>query len=67
VGTLMLAHLLGGDHAQWKIAGGGLILAYGTFIGTLCLLGLDQDDRELAKIACARLGQSFRRTVFTQP
>jgi len=64
-GTLMLARLLAGNYAQWKIAGAGLVFAYGAFIGTLCLLGLDQDDRELAKLAWVRLRRSFRRAVFT--
>ena len=64
-GTLMLARLLGGNYAQWKIAGTGLVCAYGAFMGTFCLLGLDQDDRELAKFAWAGLGRSFRRAVFT--
>jgi O-antigen/teichoic acid export membrane protein len=63
--TVLLARGFGGDHAQWKIAGGGLILAYGTFIGVLFLLGLDQDDRELVKVAWARLGQGLQKAALT--
>jgi O-antigen/teichoic acid export membrane protein len=62
--TLILARTLAGVHAQWKVAGAGLVLAYGTFMGMIFLFGLDQDDRKLAKIALARVGQSFRKTVF---
>ena len=62
--TLILARTLAGVHAQWKVAGAGLVLAYGTFMGITFMFGLDQNDCELAKIAWARVGQSFRKTVF---
>ncbi len=62
-GTLILARWFGGNQAQWEIAGEGLLFAYGVFIGTFCLLGLDQDDRELAAIAWARVEQGFRKAV----
>ncbi|HEY4660387.1 MAG TPA: flippase [Terriglobales bacterium] len=64
-GTLGLARVMGGVHAQWKIAGAGLVFAYVTFIGVIFLFGLDQDDLDLAKIAWARVEQGFRKTVFS--
>jgi len=62
-GSLALARVIGGIHAPWKVAGAGLLFAYTIFIGIVFLAGLDQDDHELAKIAWARVGQSFRKTV----
>src|SRR6185312_13365777 len=64
-GTLLLARAMGGVQAQWKVAGAGLLFAYVIFIGLIFLFGLDQDDLDLAKIAWARVGQGFRKTVFT--
>jgi hypothetical protein len=32
-------------------------------MGVIFFLGLDQDDLDLAKIAWARVGQGFRKTV----
>jgi O-antigen/teichoic acid export membrane protein len=63
-GTLALARVMNGIHAPWKVAGAGLIFAYMIFIGMTFLFGLEQDDLELAKIAWARVGQGFRKTVF---
>jgi O-antigen/teichoic acid export membrane protein len=64
-GTLALARVMGGVHAQWKIAGAGFLFAYMIFIGLIFLFGLEQDDLDLAKIAWARVGQGFRKTAFT--
>jgi O-antigen/teichoic acid export membrane protein len=63
-GTLALARAMGGIHAPWKVAGAGLLFAYIIFVGLVFLFGLDQDDLELAKIAWARVGRGFRKTVF---
>ena len=63
-GTLALARVAGGTHEAWKVAGAGLLVAYGIFIATIFLFGLDEDDHELAKIAWVRVRQSFRKTVF---
>ena len=62
-GTLALARVMSGVHAQWKVAGAGLVFAYMIFIGLIFFFGLDQNDRTLAKIAWARVGHSFRKTV----
>lgn len=64
-GTLLLARAMAGVQAQWKVASAGLLFAYLVFIGLIFLFGLDQDDLDLAKIAWARVGQGFRKTVFT--
>lgn len=63
-GTLALSRVMTGVHAQWKVAGAGLVFAYVIFIGLIFLFGLDDDDLDLAKIAWARVGQNFRRTAF---
>jgi O-antigen/teichoic acid export membrane protein len=63
-GTLALARVMGGTHAPWKAAGAGLLFTYIIFVPMIFLVGLDQDDHELAKIAWARVGQSFRKAVF---
>jgi O-antigen/teichoic acid export membrane protein len=63
-GTLALSRAMAGVHAQWKTAGAGLLFAYLIFMGMIFLIGLDQDDHDLAKIAWARVGRNFRRTVF---
>jgi O-antigen/teichoic acid export membrane protein len=63
-GTLALARAMGGIQAPWKVAGAGLLFAYIIFVGLIFLFGLDQDDLELARIAWARVGQGFRKTVF---
>jgi O-antigen/teichoic acid export membrane protein len=62
-GTLALARVMGGVHAQWKVAGAGLLFAYAIFIGLIFFFGLDQDDLDLAQIAWARVGQVFRKTA----
>ena len=65
VGTLALARIMAGIHAPWKVAGAGLLFAYMIFISLILLFGLDQNDLDLAKVAWARVGQGFRKTVFT--
>jgi O-antigen/teichoic acid export membrane protein len=64
-GTLALARFMGGVQAPWKVAGAGLLFAYMIFVGLIFLFGLDPNDLDLAKIAWARVGQGFRKTVFT--
>jgi O-antigen/teichoic acid export membrane protein len=63
-GTLVLARVMSGIHAHWKVAGAGLLFAYMIFIGMIFFSGLEQDDLDLAKVAWARVGQNFRKTVF---
>lgn len=67
IGTLTLAHVMGGVQAQWKVAAAGVLLAYMIFAGVIFSFGLDQDDLDLAKIAWARVGQGFRKVVVAQP
>jgi O-antigen/teichoic acid export membrane protein len=63
-GILALARGMAGINAPWKVAGAGLVFAYMIFVGLIFLFGLDKDDLDLAKIAWARVGQGFRKTVF---
>ena len=61
--VLILAHTFDGFQKQWQIAGVALVMAYVIFLGTIFLLGLDDDDRELASLAWTRVGQSFHKMV----
>lgn len=63
-GTLLVSRVWGGVQPQWKIAAAGLICAYGVFLGMIFLVGLESDDRKLAKLAWTRLEQYFRKAVF---
>jgi O-antigen/teichoic acid export membrane protein len=61
--TMVLARWPAGLHKQWEIAGAGLITAYSVFGGIALLLGLDQEDRTLAKLAWARAALGLRKAV----
>lgn len=45
----------------WQIAGLALISSYVVFLGTSSLVGFEDRDRELAKLAWERIGRSFRK------
>ena len=43
------------SHSSWRAAAVALILAYIVFAGTMLLMGLDEDDRMLARMAWQKL------------
>ncbi len=62
VATLIgLSHGFAGVHSSWRLAGLGLISAYVTFLGTLFSLGLDGEDRQIARLVWTKITQSGRR------
>ncbi len=61
--VLVLARIFADFPKQWQIAGVALVVAYLIFGATILLLGLDDDDRELATLAWSRIGQNFRKMV----
>lgn len=48
---------------QWEIAAAGLVAAYAVFGGILAMMGLEEEDRTLAKLAWARLTSGVRNMV----
>lgn len=53
---LLLLRNRSGINSPWLMAIAGLICAYGSFLGTLVLFGLDSGDRKFAELAFAKLG-----------
>ena len=62
---LFLLHAGTGIASPWLMAIAGLICAYGSFLGTLILFGLDSHDRRLAELAFAKLGLPIKRNGAT--
>jgi O-antigen/teichoic acid export membrane protein len=50
----------GSGNSPWLMAIAGLVGAYGSFLGTLVLFGLDADDRKIADLAFAKLGLTIK-------
>jgi len=58
---LALNHAATGGHADWRVAGLGLVCGYASFMGTLAIFGLDGEDRQIARLVWARITQNRRR------
>jgi O-antigen/teichoic acid export membrane protein len=52
---LLLARASIGMHSQWKMAAGGLLCAYGLFLGLISINGLDNSDRIFVHLLRAKL------------
>jgi O-antigen/teichoic acid export membrane protein len=59
-GILIVMIRAGGGHSHWRMAGLALVCAYGSFLGTILLFGLDFEDREIAQIAWTRIAGKLR-------
>jgi O-antigen/teichoic acid export membrane protein len=61
ISIFAVSQIFSGVQAQWKIAGMGLVLGYAIFFGLVFLVGFENQDRQLAKLAWARAGQNLRK------
>ena len=57
----LLSIAVAGFLRQWQVAGLGLILGYLIFLGGIYLVGFEHEDRQLARLAWASIGQGFRK------
>jgi O-antigen/teichoic acid export membrane protein len=48
-------------YSHWRMVGLALICAYGVFLGTLLLFGLDGEDRQIGQIVWMRIRQTLGR------
>ena len=58
---VFMSQVLAGAHSPWKMAALALVGAYGSFLGTLFVFGLDGEDRQIAQMVWARITQKVRR------
>lgn len=59
--ALLLLQALMRAQPAWMIAGLAFAVAYAAFLGTFTLMGLNQEDRELAQFVWDRVGANFKR------
>jgi O-antigen/teichoic acid export membrane protein len=62
---LALLHSSSRIHSIWALAAAGMVCAYGSFLATLWMFGLEPNDRRLAAIAWNHVGTTLRRNGVT--